>query len=101
MIKLISVKLHTILTIKKILGQGKIDFSLPDGSTVEDLLSILVERWGELSSHLSEPEGEDMPPHIRVTRIMVNGRDIAFLNGRETVLKDGDEVLVLPIVSGG
>ena len=98
---MITVKVHTILTIKKILGQGDVDFSLPEGSTIEDLLSLMAERWGELSSYLFEPEGKDLPPHIRVIRIMVNGRDIAFLNGRETVLQEGDEVLVLPIVSGG
>jgi len=89
------------LTIKKILGQGDVDFSLPEGSTIEDLFSLMVERWGELSSYLFKPEGDDLPPQIPITRIMVNGRDIAFLNGRETVLQEGDEVLVLPIVSGG
>ena len=98
---MITVKVHTILTIKKILNQGDIDFSLPEGSTLEDLLSLMAERWGELSSYLSKPEGNDLPPHIPIIRIMVNGRDIAFLYGRETVLQEGDEALVLPIVSGG
>jgi len=94
------VKVHKILTIKKILGQGDGDFSLPKGSTIEDLLSLMAERWGELSSYLFKPEENDLPPQIPIIRIMVNGRDIAFLNGRETVLQEGDEVLVLPIVSG-
>ena len=32
---------------------------------------------------------------------MVNGRDIAVLGGRQTVLEDGDEVLVLTPIAGG
>jgi molybdopterin converting factor small subunit len=32
---------------------------------------------------------------------MVNGQDIAFLNRLETVLKEGDEILILPPVGGG
>jgi molybdopterin converting factor small subunit len=32
---------------------------------------------------------------------MVNGRDIAFLNGMETLLQEGDEFQMLPLVAGG
>jgi molybdopterin converting factor small subunit len=32
---------------------------------------------------------------------MVNGRDITFLNGLKTILKDGDEILIIPPVAGG
>ena len=34
-------------------------------------------------------------------RMMVNGRDIEFLGGMGTVLHDGDQVLILPMVAGG
>jgi molybdopterin converting factor small subunit len=47
---------------------------------------------------LREPKGKALFPYIR---IMVNGRDIAFLNRMDTVLQHGDEVLILPPVSGG
>lgn len=33
--------------------------------------------------------------------ILVNGRNIHLLDGLETVLKDGDEVIVLPPTAGG
>ena len=32
---------------------------------------------------------------------MVNGRDIAVLGGRQAVLGDGDEILMLTPVAGG
>jgi molybdopterin synthase sulfur carrier subunit len=96
---MITVKVRTILTIKKILGKGEIELSLPEKSTLKDLVTTLVNRSGdELASLLLEPETRNVLPHIR---LMVNGRDIAFLEGMETVLQPGDEVLILPPVSGG
>jgi molybdopterin converting factor small subunit len=31
----------------------------------------------------------------------VNGKEISVLNGLDTVLKDGDEVVFVPVVHGG
>jgi molybdopterin synthase sulfur carrier subunit len=94
---MITVKIRTILTIKKILGKGEIEVSVEDNTPLHELVSILVKRYGdELASLLAAPKNG--LPYIRC---MVNGRDIAFLNGMETALHSGDEVLMLPPVSGG
>jgi molybdopterin converting factor small subunit len=59
----------------------------------------MVEKWGAgLASYFSDA-GQDRPlPKIR---ILVNGQDIGFLHGMETELRDGDEVIILPLVGGG
>ena len=96
---MITVKVCTILTLKKILGKGEVELSMPETSTLRELLTMMADRWGdELASHLFEQKSTSVIPYVR---IMVNGRDIAFLNRMETVLQNGDEVLILPIVSGG
>ena len=96
---LISVKVQTILDLKKVLGKRELEFLVPERSTVTDLLRKMVERWGEeLSSRLFEPGSHRLFAHIQ---IMVNGRAMAFLKGMETVLQDGDDVLILPPVAGG
>jgi molybdopterin synthase sulfur carrier subunit len=96
---MINVKVRTILTLKKIVGSGEIRLSLPERSTLEHLVTTLVNRWGdELASQIFEPGTTKLRPYIR---LMVNGRDIAFLDRMETVLQDGDEILILPPVSGG
>ena len=68
-------------------------------STVNDVLISMVETYGEpLAAQLFD-SGDDLFPYIR---LMVNGRDIAFLeNKMETELQDGDEILILPPVGGG
>lgn len=94
-----NVKVRTILALKKIIGSGEVDLTIPEGSTLEEVIATLVNRAGdELTSQLYEPKSNTLRPYIR---LMVNGRDIAFLNRMETVLQNGDEVLILPPVSGG
>jgi molybdopterin synthase sulfur carrier subunit len=94
-----KVTLHTILGLKEAIGQRLTEIDLPDGSTVEDVLRYLYETWGDrLSTHLFDPDSGTVLPYVR---IMVNGQAIQFLEGTRTPLNDGDEVLILPPVSGG
>ncbi len=94
-----KVTLHTILGIKEVIGQRLTEIELPQASTIEGLLTSMRERWGEgLSTRLFQPESGTVLPYVR---IMVNGQAIDFLQGMETPLKEGDEVLILPPVSGG
>jgi len=96
---LISIKVQTILDLKRILGKREVELLVPEGSTVEDLLQNMTMKWGEeLSSRLFEPETHRLFSHIQV---MVNGRAMGFLNGIDTALHDGDEVLLLPPAAGG
>ena len=94
-----KITLHTILGIKDVVGQRLTEIDLPQGSTVADFLAYLKERWGDkLSTRLFDPTSGAVLPYVR---IMVNGQAIHYLEGMETTLKEGDEVLVLPPVSGG
>ncbi len=96
---MIDVRIYSVLTIKDIIGQRETDISIPRGSTVESLLSLMVETWGkELSAVLFEPGSMEFHSYIR---LMVNGQDIGFLDGMETVLQNDDEITILPPVAGG
>lgn len=96
---LITVKIQTILNFRKIIGKGEVEISVPSRGTLRDLLEIMVNTWGdELASRLFGPDSTTLLPYIR---LMVNGRDIGFLKGMETVLQNGDEILILPPVAGG
>ena len=41
---------------------------------------------------------EDPRPN---TLILVNGKEISVLNGLETILKDGDEIVFIPVLHAG
>lgn len=94
-----KITLQTILGLKQVIGEKRTEIDLPQESTMEDLVQYMKNRWGEdLSRQLLDPESGAILSHMRV---MVNGQTIHFLQGMETPLREGDEVLILPMVSGG
>ena len=94
-----KITLHTILGLKQVIGQKRTEIELPSGSTVEDLLAYMKERWGSsLSPHLFDPDSGAILSYVR---IMINGQTISHLHGTETPLNEGDEILILPPASGG
>jgi len=94
-----KITLHTILGLKQVIGQRLTEIDLPQGSTADDFLTYMRGRWGDkLSARLFDPHTGAVLPYVR---IMVNGQTIHFLEGMQTPLKEGDEVLILPLVSGG
>lgn len=95
----LKVKVKSVSQLRKALDGDNGAFDLSDGTNVRGLISRVIEMVGdEVSLHFFQP-GSGLPiPHIP---IMVNGKDIHFLNGVDTVLRDGDEVLILTLVAGG
>jgi molybdopterin synthase sulfur carrier subunit len=93
------VKLQTFLQLKELLGHREIEVELPEGATVQDALEQMAALMGERAVP-ALLRGEDRSPQPYL-RIMVNGRDIAFLGGVATPLLDADVVLVLPPAGGG
>lgn len=67
------------------LGTDRLSIDLPDGATVEDLTMALLDR------------SPDLGPVMDAARFAVN-REYAT---RSTILRDGDEVALIPPVAGG
>lgn len=94
-----KITIHTILGIKQVIGRKITEIDLPAESTVEDFIAYMEKRWGDkLTSHLFDPKDRTVLSHVR---IMINGQTIQYLQGMKTLLKEGDEVLLLPPASGG
>jgi molybdopterin synthase sulfur carrier subunit len=92
----VSVKF--LASIREIAGAHEILFELDSGDTVETLLGVLESRFGTAFKDAAGNPFEDKSPKIR---FLVNGRDIDFLKGPETELKEGDLVVLIPPVAGG
>jgi molybdopterin converting factor small subunit len=94
----ITVKVRTIGPLKALFGTGDLEVDLPAGARVEELLGRLTQSFGEGSLGFFAPNDAGALPHLR---IMVNGRDIGVLGGRQALLTDADEILLLTPVAGG
>jgi molybdopterin synthase sulfur carrier subunit len=95
----VTVTVRSIALIRSLLGTERLALSLPDGATIQDVLARLNEIGDpKLTSYLAEPKEKSAHAPLR---IMVNGRDITVLQGRDTVVADGDDILVFIPIAGG
>jgi molybdopterin synthase sulfur carrier subunit len=79
-------------------GAGKLELDCKRCTSLSELVNELVKEVPELKRSLIDPQLEDPRPNAL---ILVNGREISVLNGLETKLKDGDEIVLVPVVHGG
>ncbi|HTK87601.1 MAG TPA: MoaD/ThiS family protein [Nitrospiraceae bacterium] len=67
------------------------------GANIAEIIENLNSAYSGLKDRLCDEKGELR----RFVNIYVNEEDIRFLKGRDTVLKDGDEVSIVPAIAGG
>jgi molybdopterin synthase sulfur carrier subunit len=71
---------------------------LDEGAKLKEALKRIIEEFPKIERALIDPELGDPRPN---TLIVINGREISVLKGLETVLKNGDEVVFIPVSHGG
>ena len=81
----VQVKLLFFASLKDIVGSRQLDFDVPSGATVNDLLERLEARYPGLRPYRS---------------IVLTSLNEDYVE-RSTVVSDGDEVAIFPPVSGG
>ena len=69
---------------------------LAEGTTVRELLDDLVDRFPGLRNQVLE-DG-DVAPFVNV---YVGGEDVRTLDGADTAVHNGAEVILLPAMAGG
>ena len=67
------------------------------GTTVLEVIKILQARYPRFVDRLLERDGS---VH-RFINVYVNEEDIRFLQNQQTILRDGDEVRIIPSIAGG
>jgi len=75
-------------------GQGEVE---SNGSSVTEIIDNLEASHPGLKDRLCDDKGELR----RFVNVYVNEEDIRFLKGKDTALKDGDEVSIVPAIAGG
>ena len=83
---------------RSISGEKELTIKFRETDTVKTAIMKIIEELPGLERALIDSGLEDPRPN---TLILVNGREIGVLNGLETVLKDEDEVVFVPVLHGG
>ena len=75
-------------------GQGEVE---AQAKNIAEMIHNLNASHPGIKDRLCDETGELR----RFVNIYVNEEDIRFLKGKETSLKDGDEVSIVPAIAGG
>jgi molybdopterin synthase sulfur carrier subunit len=75
-------------------GQGEVKI---EAKTIGELIEKLEEEFPGIKERLVEENGEIR----KFVNFFVNDEDIRFLKGKDTELKDGDVVSIIPAIAGG
>jgi len=75
-------------------GQGEVKV---EAKTIGELIEKLEEEFPGIKERLVEENGEIR----KFVNFFVNDEDIRFLKGKDTELKDGDVVSIIPAIAGG
>ncbi len=75
-------------------GQGEVETK---GASIAEMIANLEAMYPGMKDRLCDEKGELR----RFVNVYVNEQDIRFLSGKETALKDGDEVSIVPAIAGG
>lgn len=94
-----NVRVRSVGVIKMLLGEAELDVSLPGEATVGALLEELVAQKGEKFARFAV--GSSKADRHLPLRIVVNGRDVAAIQGIHTILQEGDEVMLFFPLAGG
>ena len=84
--------------LRHVSGTVELALSCKSRVAIRELMDEIIKELPELKRSLIDQQLED--PRLN-TLILVNGREISVLDGLETKLKDGDEVVLIPFVHGG
>jgi len=94
----VRVRLYGVL--KTAARVENLELDLGMSATVRELVRKLVDTVAraEFETYLIDAELKDPRPNAL---IMVSGTEVGALNGLDTVLRDGDEIVFLPVAHGG
>ena len=79
-------------------GKTQLAVNFQDGISIKELVEKISQELPELKRTFSDQELNDSRSN---SLILVNGKEISVLNGYETKLSDGDEIVFVPVVHGG
>ena len=68
-----------------------------EGGTISEVLTSLEKSYPGLAERICDEEGNIR----RFVNIFLNDEDIRFLEDKNTAVKDGDEISIVPAIAGG
>jgi molybdopterin converting factor small subunit len=93
------VKVHYISLVKSYTNKSVEEFSFAEGTLLAELLDKIAQTYGKgFTSEVYDPAKKEMKSTFVA---MVNGVLMDQLKGMDTPLKDGDNIILMSLMTGG
>jgi len=96
---MIRVKVKLLGVFRELSGKNRVIIEFEDAVTMREVVRKLTETLpSKFKETLIDPELGDPRPNAL---ILVNGKEVGVLQGLQTIIDDGDEMVLLPVAHGG
>lgn len=92
-------KARYFAAVREITGKQEETFEVPDKTTVKDLLLILSAKYGQSLRDYIFISGTEEP--VSNLNFLLDGNNVALMNGMKTALYEGCTFAIIPPVGGG
>jgi len=89
--------LKFIGALRQISGKTQLTVDFQEGMLLKDLIIKISQEMPQLEKTFSDQLNDSRSNAL----VLINGREISVLDGLETKLNDGDEIVFIPVVHGG
>lgn len=93
-----AVKIKLVGALRHMSGEKELSVEFKEGFKVRDVVEALGTQLPALKSTFCDNELNDARSN---SLVLVNGREISVLQGYDTTVCDGAEVVFVPVVHGG
>jgi molybdopterin converting factor small subunit len=93
------IKVHYLSLVKSFTKTSQDEFNLKEATPLSELLCNIAEKYGKaFTQEVYDPDRKEMKPTFVA---MVNGVLMDQLQGISTQLKDGDNIIIMSLMTGG
>jgi len=93
-----SIKIKLLGVFRRAYGSSEVTMKIEKSIQLKDVIQNLAAFSEDFRRVLIDPELESPLPNAV---ILLNGKDISALNGLETPVMNGDEIVLIPVIHGG
>jgi molybdopterin converting factor small subunit len=80
-------------SLRSLAGKSKLSLKIGETAPLTEVMKKMAKESPNLEPALANSKAGML--------ILVNGKEISVLNGLDTVLKDSDEIVLVPVIHGG
>lgn len=90
--------LKFIGAMRQITGKTQLTIEFEEGNTLKEVVANLSVKMPQIQKIFGDQQLGDSASN---SLVLVNGKEISVLDGLDTKLCDGDEIVFIPVVHGG